>query len=141
MWHAHLAGIDFDGASRPAPSCARVIYDFYGGSWRFHKFNHSGLMAAVDQSDTADFTVEEVMNPKGWVLLAFIMDPRTGLGRYKDFAIGKLELMRRMVGFCRTMPPRLFWLNPMSANGWTAIPETSNPIKSCWKRSAAPTTT
>jgi nanoRNase/pAp phosphatase (c-di-AMP/oligoRNAs hydrolase) len=90
----------FKGESRPAPSCARIIYDYYGGA---QKFGHlDKFMAAVDKSDTAGFTKEEIENPKGWVLLSFIMDARTGLGRYRDYRIGNLQLMDDMIEYCRT---------------------------------------
>lgn len=92
----------FEGASREAPSCARVIYDYYGGAEKFAHFDESGLMWAVDKADSADFTPEEVLEPRGWVLLSFIMDARTGLGRYRDYRISNLELMRNMIEYCRT---------------------------------------
>ena len=90
----------FQGASEEAPSCARVIYNYYSDS-RFKKFDDSGLMWAVDKADSAAFTVEEVLNPEGWVLLSFIMDARTGLGRYRDYRISNLQLMRDMIDYCR----------------------------------------
>ncbi|MEW5723462.1 MAG: exopolyphosphatase [Thermodesulfobacteriota bacterium] len=93
----------FQGASRQAPSCARVIYDYYGGPEKFKRFDESGLMPAVDQADSADFTLDEILSPKGWILLSFIMDARTGLGRYRDYRISNLELMRDMIKYCRTM--------------------------------------
>jgi len=93
----------FEGDSRPAPSCARVIYDYYGGAAKFSKLDETGLMAAVDKSDTADFTLEEVQNPRGWVLLSFIMDARTGLGRYRDYTISNYQLMEDMIQYCRRM--------------------------------------
>jgi len=93
----------FQGESRPAPSCARVIYDYYGGAARFGALDATGLMAAVDKSDAAQFTQDEVARPTGWVLLSFLMDPRTGLGRYKDYRIGNRQLMEDMIQYCRTM--------------------------------------
>ena len=93
----------FEGAVREAPSCARVIYDYYGGAEKFKIFDDSGLMAAVDKSDSADFTAAEILQPEGWVLLSFIMDARTGLGRYKDYRISNLDLMRDMIKYCRTL--------------------------------------
>ncbi len=93
----------FRGCSRAAPSCARVIYDFYGGPKRFAKFDQSGLMSGVDKSDSGQFTVEDVANPKGWVLLAFIMDPRTGLGRHHHYRISNYKLMEDMIQYCRNM--------------------------------------
>ena len=93
----------FTGASRPAASCARVIYDYYGGAEHFNRFDETGLMAAVDKSDSGQFTRDEILNPTGWVLLSFIMDSRTGLGRYRDYRVSNLDLMRNMIKYCRTM--------------------------------------
>jgi len=93
---------EFEGDSRPAPSCARVVYDYYGGAEKFSRLDKTGLMAAVDQSDAAQFTIEEILEPKGWVLLSFVMDARTGLGRYHDYRISNHDLMRDMIKYCRT---------------------------------------
>ena len=97
----HAFPSDFKGKSEPAKSCARVIYDFYGGDKKFPKF--AEMLKAVDKSDSGDLTVEEIAAPKGWILLAFIMDPRTGLGRYSDYRISNLQLMQDLVEYCRTM--------------------------------------
>jgi nanoRNase/pAp phosphatase (c-di-AMP/oligoRNAs hydrolase) len=91
------------GASRPAPSCARVIYDYYKGHERFAKLDETGLMAAVDKSDSGDLDLDDIRSPKGWILLAFIMDPRTGLGRFRDYRVSNYQLMEDMIGYCRTM--------------------------------------
>ena len=66
----------YNGESRIAPSCARIIYDYYGGKDTFPRVSEE-LMAAVDKGDSADFTVDEILNPTGWVLLHYLMDPRT----------------------------------------------------------------
>jgi len=93
----------FEGLCDPsAPSTARIIYDYYGGDEAFPDEHLRQLVAAVDKADTADFTAEEILNPQGWVLLSFIMDPRTGLGRYKDYRIGNYQLMMDMIDYCRT---------------------------------------
>lgn len=94
----------FVGASKPAPSCARVIYDYYGGWAKFKKFADNGLMLAIDKSDSGNLTLEEITSPTGWILLSYIMDPRTGLGRYKDYRISNHALMRDMIGYCRRLP-------------------------------------
>jgi nanoRNase/pAp phosphatase (c-di-AMP/oligoRNAs hydrolase) len=60
------------------------------------------MMSAVDKADAARFVKEEVLNPSGWVLLNFIMDPRTGLGRYRDFKISNFDLMKKLIDSCRT---------------------------------------
>jgi nanoRNase/pAp phosphatase (c-di-AMP/oligoRNAs hydrolase) len=92
----------YNGKSELAPSCARVIYDYYGGAARFSRFEQSGMMASVDKCDSGHLTREDIMNPSGWVLLSFIMDPRTGLGRYKDYRISNYQLMEALIEYCRT---------------------------------------
>jgi len=82
-----------------APSAARVVYDYYGGKATFPGVDDA-LMDAVDRADSAQFTMEEVLNPTGWALLSFIMDPRTGLGRFRGFRIPNYELMMALIEFC-----------------------------------------
>jgi len=93
----------YKGLSKEAPSCARVIYDYYGGDERFLKFEKNGLMEGVDKSDSGQLTLDEILNPKGWILLSFVMDPRTGLGRYRDYRISNYQLMEKMIEYCQTM--------------------------------------
>lgn len=93
----------FDGSFKESPSCARVIWDYYGGEETFGaKFND--LMRAVDKCDSADLDVEDIENPRDWILLSYVMDPRTGLGRYRDYRISNYQLMEAMVDYCREMP-------------------------------------
>lgn len=91
-----------EGASYRAMSCARVIYDYYGGAAKLGRFEECGLMEAVDRSDSGSLTEDEIRNPTGWILLSFVMDARTGLGRYRDYRISNLALMKDMIGYCRT---------------------------------------
>lgn len=93
---------NYKGKSELAPSCARVIYNYYGGPERFARFDESGLMDAVDRSDSGQLTAEDIQAPSDWMLLSFIMDPRTGLGRYKDYRISNYRLMEDMIDYCRT---------------------------------------
>lgn len=90
---------DFKGASWHADSAARVICDYYGGEEKFPRLLE--MLTAVDKADSGRFTAEEILDPKGWVLLSFIMDPRTGLGRYKDYRISNYDLMMKMIDLCR----------------------------------------
>ncbi len=83
-----------------APSAARVVYDHFGGAAAFPHVS-AELMAAVDQADSARFTRDEILNPRGWVLLNFLMDSRTGLGRFRDFRISNYELMMQLIERCR----------------------------------------
>jgi len=83
-----------------APSAARVVYEHYGGRNKFPAaFNE--MMAAVDKADSAQFSREEVLNPKGWVLLSYLMDARTGLGRFREFRISNYQLMMDLIRYCR----------------------------------------
>ncbi len=82
-----------------ALSAARVVYDYFGGAARFELVTEA-LMEAVDKADSARFSLEEIGAPSGWILLSFLMDPRTGLGRFRDFRISNYELMMELVDAC-----------------------------------------
>jgi nanoRNase/pAp phosphatase (c-di-AMP/oligoRNAs hydrolase) len=83
-----------------ADSAARVVYDYYGGKQRFPRVSDE-FMAAVDKADSAKFTRTEILTPEAWVLLSFLMDARTGLGRFHDFRISNYDLMMQLIDFCR----------------------------------------
>ncbi|MCE4222260.1 exopolyphosphatase [Methylobacterium sp. C25] len=85
-----------------APSAARVVYDYYGGAAAFPKIG-ADLMAAVDKADSAQFSREEILHPQGWVLMNFLMDSRTGLGRFRSFRISNYELMMQLIENCRDL--------------------------------------
>ena len=82
-----------------ARSAARVVYDYYGGKETFPNLSVD-LLAAVDKGDSADFTIDEILNPSGWVLLHYLMDARTGLGRFHNFRISNYDLMMQLIDFC-----------------------------------------
>lgn len=82
-----------------ARSAARVVYDYYGGREAFPRISDD-LMEAVDKGDSADFTLEEILHPEGWVLLHYLMDARTGLGRFHDFRISNYALMMELIDYC-----------------------------------------
>ncbi len=82
-----------------AKSAARVVYDYYGGAEKFTRVSEE-IMWAVDKGDSADFTEEEILNPTGWVLMNFLMDARTGLGRFHDFRISNYDLMMELIDYC-----------------------------------------
>ena len=82
-----------------ARSAARVVYDYYGGKAAFPQISED-LITAVDKGDSADFTLEEILHPQGWVMLHYIMDPRTGLGRFRDFRIPNYDLMMELITYC-----------------------------------------
>lgn len=83
-----------------APSAARVVFEHYGGKNRFPAA-FDEMMAAVDKGDAARFTKDEILNPTGWVLLNYLMDARTGLGRFREFRISNYQLMMDLIKYCR----------------------------------------
>ena len=82
-----------------APSAARVVYEHFGGATRFPMVAPE-LMAAVDQADSAAYAIDDVLEPRDWTLLNFLMDSRTGLGRFRDFRISNYELMMNLIDAC-----------------------------------------
>jgi oligoribonuclease NrnB/cAMP/cGMP phosphodiesterase (DHH superfamily) len=111
MWFDHHSSEDdvqslfqaeFVGESRKEKSCARIVYEYYGGKSKYPNFED--MVKAVDKSDSGDLQVEDILYPKGWMLLSFVMDPRTGLGRYKDYKISNYQLMEDLIDYCRDKP-------------------------------------
>jgi len=88
----------FEGVSKSSPSCARVVYEYYGGDAKLGRF--SEMIHYVDKVDSGKLTSDEIIDPKGWVLLGFIMDPRTGLGRFRNFTISNYDLMKNLASAC-----------------------------------------
>lgn len=83
-----------------APSAARVVYDYYGGKEVFKNIPDE-MMVAVDKADSAKFNLEDVLSPKGWELLSFLMDARTGLGRFREFRVSNYQLMMDLIAYCK----------------------------------------
>lgn len=92
---------DVKGESRLAPSAARIIYEYYGGAKAFA--GYEDMILAVDKVDSGNLTADEILNPTGWILLGFISDPRTGLGRFRNFRISNYQLMEELINHCRNM--------------------------------------
>jgi nanoRNase/pAp phosphatase (c-di-AMP/oligoRNAs hydrolase) len=86
-----------------ADSAARVVYEYFGGTERFQAITPE-MMEAVDKADAARFTKEDIIDPQGWVLMSYLMDPRTGLGRFRDFRISNYQLMMQLIDECTSMP-------------------------------------
>ncbi|MBX9940411.1 MAG: exopolyphosphatase [Candidatus Obscuribacterales bacterium] len=83
-----------------AKSAARVVYDYFGGAETFPaRWNQ--MMEEVDKADAAQFSIEEILEPQGWVLLNYLMDPRTGLGRFRNFRISNYNLMMDLIDYCK----------------------------------------
>jgi hypothetical protein len=106
MWFDHHTSelvahedVDVAGARAPAPSAARIVYEYYEGIMKLPHLQE--MVDAADRVDSANLTLEEIVKPKGWVLLGFIVDPRTGLGRHRGFTVGNWELMEELMDGCR----------------------------------------
>ena len=103
--HHHSEGLRVGGGASnhvidpDAPSAARVVWAHFGGAARFPQVSDE-LLAAVDQADSAAYTPDDILNPTGWTLLNFIMDSRTGLGRFRDFRISNYDLMMDLIEAC-----------------------------------------
>ena len=89
------------GVSKKAPSCARLVYDFFNGEVKYPHLKD--VIDAADKVDSGQLTMEDIKNPQGWVLLGFIADPRTGLGRFHNFRISNYQLMTAFLDHLRTM--------------------------------------
>ena len=89
------------GVSKKAPSCAGIVYDFFGGEKKFGKF--TDLVKAVDKVDSGQLTQDDICNPQGWVLIGFLTDPRTGLGRFHEFRISNYALMMEFINHFGTL--------------------------------------
>ena len=104
----HSSEVERAGGETPANqiidpdalSAARVVYRYYGGQPHFPRIGED-LMSAVDKADSAQFARAEILRPEGWTLLNFLMDSRTGLGRFRQFRISNYELMMQLIDYCR----------------------------------------
>jgi nanoRNase/pAp phosphatase (c-di-AMP/oligoRNAs hydrolase) len=83
-----------------ADSAARVVYEYFGGQEVFGRDPWDEILEAVDKADAAKFSESEILDPNGWILLSFLMDPRTGLGRFRDFRISNYQLMMQLIDDC-----------------------------------------
>jgi len=105
----HSSEVVRNGARRPANyvidpgafSAARVVWRHFGGAQRFPRVKED-LLSAVDKADAAQFSRDEILDPQGWALLSFLMDSRTGLGRFRQFRISNYDLMMRLIEECRS---------------------------------------
>jgi len=100
--HSSEVGVKADNyiIEAQAPSTARVVYNYYGGKQKLPAIPDE-IMEAVDKADSAQFSYEDIFNPKGWVLMNFLMDARTGLGRFSNFRISNYQLMMKLIDFCQ----------------------------------------
>lgn len=107
MWFDHHSSeelrlgslLEVPGDRRMTKSAARLIYDYYGGPASYP--NYAEMLDMTDKVDSGELTLDEIMNPTGWILLGFLSDPRTGLGRFQHFRISNYQLMEELITHCR----------------------------------------
>jgi nanoRNase/pAp phosphatase (c-di-AMP/oligoRNAs hydrolase) len=112
--------------STMAKSAARVVYDHFGGAERFPGVSEE-LMEAVDKADAAQFSEDEILDPAGWIFLSFLMDPRTGLGRFRDFRISNYQLMLQLIDAC----------TELTAEEVLASPDVAERVELYWAHAEA----
>ena len=97
-------GGQFKGASELAPSAAQVVYNYFmkNGAYAEKLKKFEALVHIVGVADSAAFSEDDILNPRGWTMLAFIADPRTGLGYKRNFKISNFELMKSLPKLLRT---------------------------------------
>ena len=104
--HHHSETLRVDGPAEnhiiddDAPSASRVVFNHYGGNERFQDIAPD-MMEAVDKADAAMYELNDIIFPEKWALLNFVMDARTGLGRFRDFRISNYQLMMNLIDYCR----------------------------------------
>jgi hypothetical protein len=86
----------FEGRYGLSPSAARVVYEYYvARNPRIQ--NYDRLLAETDRLDSAQLNIDDVLDPKDYILLGYTLDPRTGLGTYQDYFL-------RLVNWVKTRP-------------------------------------
>ncbi|HWW92849.1 MAG TPA: exopolyphosphatase [Vicinamibacteria bacterium] len=86
----------FEGRYGLSPSAARVVYEYYvTRNPRIQ--NYERLLAETDRLDSAQLNLDDVLDPKDYILLGYTLDPRTGLGAYQDYFL-------RLVNWVKTRP-------------------------------------
>jgi nanoRNase/pAp phosphatase (c-di-AMP/oligoRNAs hydrolase) len=91
----------FVGSLRKMDSAARVIYEYFKDRYDLSKFEE--MLSEVDRVDSGRLTADDILNPQGWVMLGFLSDPRTGLGRFRNFRISNYQLMEELIEYCRVL--------------------------------------
>ena len=105
LWFDHhvseqvkLPSVQYKGLFEVAPSCARVIYNYYKKEHGAKLDKYAALLDAADRLDAAQLTLDDVTKPSGWILLGLTIDPRSGLG--PDFQ----KYFRWLIEYVKELP-------------------------------------
>lgn len=82
---------NFDGAFGYAPSAAELVWKYYGQAPRFQE-----LIAETNRFDSARLKVQDILDPKGFILLGFTLDSRTGFGPFRDYFLKCNDWLKTM---------------------------------------------
>jgi hypothetical protein len=74
----------FKGRYGKAPSAARLVYEHLVPTHP-DLARYENLLAETDRLDSAQLTLADVLNPAGYILVGLTLDPRTGLGRPREY--------------------------------------------------------
>ena len=97
--------VTYRGRFEIAPSAARVVYRYYTEGGRGEKLQpYENLLVSVDKSDSAQLSMNDVTKPSGWMLLSYVMDPRTGLAYHHGYSISNRDLMAKMIDLISKHP-------------------------------------
>ncbi len=109
---------DFKGWVELAPSTAGLVYQYFLPEHpELNRFEQ--IVDEADLLDSADLTLEQVLNPTGTFLLGFILDPRTGMGLSRGFSISNFEWSSQL--------PEL--LAKLSVNEILALPDSRERVQ------------
>ena len=98
------------------------------------------MMDAVDRADAARLSMDDILSPQGWILLSFLMDPRTGLGRFRNFRISNYQLMMQLVDSCLDLSIDQILASPDVAERVALYREHAEPRRSGRSCAARPST-
>lgn len=96
-----IGTLEFQGDCRAADSAAQVIWDYYGGVESFGE-HFLPLLEAVNKADSGNFLLDEILHAEDWMLIAFIVDPKTGLYDLDDYSISNHQFTLDLIQYCRT---------------------------------------
>lgn len=83
----------FEGRYGLAPSAARMAYEYYMPAQPDLK-KYERLLAEVDRLDSAQLNIDDVLDPKDYILLGYTLDPRTGLGTFHDYFLELVDCLK-----------------------------------------------
>jgi hypothetical protein len=85
----------FDGRYGLSPSAARMVFEYYIEAHPEIR-KYETLLSETDRLDSAMLNLEDVLDPKDYILLGYTLDPRTGLGAFHDYFLKLVEWLKSL---------------------------------------------